>query len=90
MIENLINYFKKSTQETKGETPKGLCPNCWGEQEYDKQIRDLYVDKQIDINNHEENHAFIQEFVVNRISGIQLKKGNNSFHCPRCKRVFKE
>ena len=90
MIKILENFFKKSANQTKGDAPTGVCPNCWGEQEYDSQIRKMYVDKQIDINNTEENHAFIQNFVVNHISGIHLKKGNNSFDCPRCKRNFKE
>jgi hypothetical protein len=48
----------------------------------------LYVDKQIDINNHEENHAFIQDFVINHISGIKLRKRRNDLECPRCKRIF--
>lgn len=89
MLKTLLKFFQKNPSETKGKVPEGYCPNCWGEQEYDKQIRKLYVDKQIDINNHEENHAFIQDFVVNHLSGIQLKKGNNSFECPRCNREFK-
>ncbi len=90
MLKTLLKFFQKPASETKGKVPEGYCPNCWGEQEYDKQIRKLYVDKQIDINNHEENHAFIQDFVVTHLSGIQLRKGNNSFECPTCKRSFKE
>lgn len=89
MLKTLLNFFQKQPSESQGKVPEGYCPNCWGEQEYDKQIRDLYVDKQININNHEENHAFIQEFIVSHINGIKLKKGNNSFECPRCKREFK-
>ena len=85
MIEVLLNFFKKSKEEAKSETPEGLCPNCWGQQEYDQVIREMYVDKQIDVNNHEAHHAFIKDFVVNRIDGIQLKKGDNGYQCPTCK-----
>ena len=85
MIQKLISFFKKSKENTKGETPSGFCPNCWGKQEYDNQIREMYVDKQIDVNNHEANYAFIQEFMVTHLNGIHLKKGNNSFECPTCK-----
>lgn len=90
MLKNLLNFFQQTATQTKGKVPDGYCPNCWGEQEYDAQIRKMYIDKQIDINNHEENHAFIQDFVVTRLSGIQLKKGNNSFDCPTCQRKYKE
>lgn len=88
MIEKLISFFKQSREETKGKIPEGVCPNCWGEQEYDNMVRELYVDKQIDVNNHEANYAFIQDFVLNKISGIKLIKGNNSFICPTCRKIF--
>jgi predicted RNA-binding Zn-ribbon protein involved in translation (DUF1610 family) len=85
MIEKLISFFKKSSIETKDKTPEELCPNCWGSQEYDHQIREMYIDKQIDVNNHKANYAFIQDFVVTNLDGIHLKKGNNSFECPTCR-----
>lgn len=84
MIEVLMSFFKKDKSETSGQVPEGLCPNCWGSQEYDNIIRDLYEDKQIDVNNHRSHHAFIQDFVVNHVTGIKLKKGNNGLECPTC------
>ena len=60
----------------------------WGKQEYDHEIREMYKDKQIDVNNHEANYAFIQDFVVTHIDGIKLKKGNNSFECPTCRAKY--
>ena len=88
MIEALMSFFKKSKDETKGKTPEGLCPNCWGSQEYDNTIRELYKDKQIDVNNHDTNHAFIQDFVVSHVSGIKLKKGNTGMVCPTCHTAY--
>jgi len=84
MIEQLISFFNQSKEDTKGTMPEGYCPNCWGEQEYDQQIRELQKDMQIDVNNHKANYAFIQDFVVNKIDGIQLKKGNSGMECPVC------
>ena len=85
MIESLISFFKKTKVKTKGKVPNGFCPNCWGTQEYDHQIREMYKDHQIDVNNHQANYAFIQDFVVTHLHGIHLKKGNNSFECPTCR-----
>ena len=85
LTERLVSFFQKPAAATAGKTPEGLCPNCWGSQEYDGQIRELYKDKQIDVNNHEANYAFIQDFVVTHINGIRLKKGANSLECPTCK-----
>ena len=88
MIETLISFFKKRPEETINANPEGFCPNCWGNQEYDHTIREMYIDKQIDVNNHNANHAFIQDFVVNHVNGIKLKKGNNGMVCPTCKSEF--
>lgn len=85
MIETLINFFKQPKEKTKGKTPEGLCPNCWGHQEFDNKIRELYADKQIDVNNYTANQSFIKEFVVTNLQGIKLVKGNNSFECPTCR-----
>ena len=84
MIESLINFFSKPKDDTKNEVPKGLCPNCWGTQEYDKNIRKLYDDKQIDVNNHIAYYSFIQNFVVEKINGIQLIKGDKGLVCNAC------
>ena len=84
LIENLVSHFSKPSSK-ESIAPEGLCPNCWGNQAYDNVIREMYKDKQIDVNNHEANHAFIQKFVVERVSGITLKKGANGLTCPTCK-----
>lgn len=86
LIKNIASYFQSSS-EKKPVAPEGLCPNCWGNQEYDNVIRELMVDKQIDVNNHEASHAFIQKFVVERVNGITLQKGVNGYTCPTCKIV---
>ena len=85
IIEKLVTFFSKPHSVTEKESPEGYCPNCWGTQEYDNQIREMYKDKQIDVNNHQANYAFIQDFVVNHIDGIRLKKGTSSLECPTCK-----
>jgi len=88
MIEKLIGFFKQPSKKTKGDTPEGLCPNCWGKQEYDGKFRKMYKDEQVDVNNHEANYAFIQEFMVTHLDGIKLIKGSNGFRCPACKLVI--
>ena len=88
MVDRLISFFKKPKAETANLVPEGMCPNCWGEQEYDNRIRDLYKDEQINVNNHEANYAFIQEFMVTHLSGIQLRKGDKGFECPTCRAKY--
>lgn len=88
MIEKLTAFFKRPASETKNESPDAVCPNCWGSQEYDSVIRELYQDNQIDVNNGQANLNFIQNVVVNKIEGIKLKKGNYGLVCPSCKVTY--
>ena len=83
LIEKLVEFFKKPENETKDQTPEGLCPVCWGYQEYDKKIRVLYKDRQVDVNNHKDSYMLMQEFVVNHLEGIKLKESKVE-HCPTC------
>jgi hypothetical protein len=85
-IEKLIQFFKQSREVTKNKVPEGICPNCWGEQEYDNKIRTMYEEKQIDVNNHAMNYAFIQEFVVTQLNGIHLIKEDERLVCSICLR----
>lgn len=87
-IETLTSFFNKPKTETKGKTPDGFCPNCWGFQEYDNKIRDMYIEKQIDINNHKANYSFIQKFLVTNIDGIRLRKDQDGIVCPNCKTSY--
>ena len=86
MIESIINFFRANPESYNNQAPEGVCPNCWGKQEYDGTVRELIKDKQIDINNNKDAHAFIQKFVVERIDGITLKKGTSGLECQICRK----
>lgn len=83
IAQNLLDFFKKPKKETEGKTPEGLCPICWGYDEYDYTIREHFKDKQIDVNNHKDSYMLMQKFVKEHIDGIKLK--NPETHsCPKC------
>jgi hypothetical protein len=83
-IEALIEFFKKPHEETKDQVPDGQCPVCWGYNEYDRKIRDLYKDKQVDVNNHQASYTFLRAFMVEHVDGIHLQE-SHVHNCPDCK-----
>ncbi len=92
-----MNFFsklfgKKKEKDEFSEVPEGVCPNCWGDQEYDNIVRDKFKDSQIAVNNHDATakYAFIQDFVVTHVDGIKLKSSRHGFECPTCRMVVKE
>ena len=86
----LKTLFGKKAQEDISELSDGYCPNCWGDQEYDDIIREKYKDKQIEVNNHNSNYAFVQDFIVTHMNGIKLKSTVKGNECPTCKVVYKK
>lgn len=83
IINNIVEFFKKPKRETVTECPEEVCSLCWGYQEYDSKIRQLYKDKQVDVNNHEDSYMLIQGFVKEHIDGYQIKDGIVHV-CPNC------
>ena len=80
--ESIIDLLKEGTENKKA--PEGLCPNCWGYQEYGSKIRTMVVDMQVDVNNHQAAYAFIQKFVVTHLDGITLKNTRDGLVCDDC------
>lgn len=83
VIDNIINFLGKPEEESNDQAPEGLCPVCWGHQQYEGKIRDLIDDRQIDVNNHKDNYTLIQNFLVEHINGIKLREGDTG-SCPAC------
>jgi len=69
----------------------GVCPNCWGVQEYDGQYTEFVKDQTKDNVNHNKQgqKAFIQQFIETNVTGIKLKKDGDKHICPMCKGKYK-
>ncbi|CAA0208609.1 conserved hypothetical protein [Tenacibaculum maritimum] len=82
IITNLKNYFKKKSEGDETlKAPEGICPNCWGKQEWDGE----YYTK-IKVNNitpeHNTYNSFINE-VAQKLDKITLKE--DVLICETCK-----
>lgn len=82
LIENLKAYFtKKESSEPTNTAPEGICPNCWGHQEWDgeyyKFIKGHNGNPSTDIYN-----TFIQD-VARKLDKITVDE--NTFICETCK-----
>jgi hypothetical protein len=85
---SLLNWIRnrvKGQENDQEIVDAGLCPNCWGSQEYDGKFVKAIKDKQIDINNGDAANAFIQDFVTNHLSPIKLQNHDIYNQCPVCK-----
>ena len=85
--ENLKKFFKaKSNNEKTNASPDGVCPNCWGRQEWEgefyKHIKAKNISPESNIYNN-----FINE-VVTKLDKITLKE--DSYECTTCHVKYKD
>ena len=96
MLNFFKNLFKSNSSSVDFSNEEleaaGVCPNCWGHQEYDKAYQDFVKDQtKANINNNKANKkAFVQQFVETNITGIRLKKEGDTLVCPTCKTKYKQ
>jgi len=81
IIENLKSYFrKKQNQEETTSAPEGVCPNCWGKQEWDGHYYEFMKGEKG--NPSEETYnSFIQN-VVRKLGKIEIDK--DTYTCTNC------
>ena len=87
LITNIKNYFKaKSIGDETLKAPEGVCPNCWGKQEWDGEFY-----KKIKANNitpeHNTYDSFIHQ-VAQKLDKITLKE--DTYTCETCNVNYKD
>ena len=83
IIQNLKNYFNsKADKNTSKKAPEGICPNCWGKQEWENEFYKLNKGYKL-VGNDQTYNNFIHKIVENNIEGITIKSDN--YECETCK-----
>ena len=82
IVDNLKSYFNNKSKEVAIEkSPEGICPNCWGKEEWDGNYYAFM--KGNDGNPSTETYnTFIQD-VARKLDKITLDK--NTYLCTTCK-----
>ena len=82
LIENIKNYFtKKENNQPTGDAPEGICPNCWGKQEWEGEFYKLMKGSKNEKRDETYNN-FINKIVENNIDGIAIHK--DTYTCKTC------
>ena len=81
-LSNLMDYIKQGKK--REEVPQGICPNCWGRQEYGGEFYKAVKKENIDLNNIEAHKGWIQALASKYAYGIELKKKGDEYVCEQC------
>ena len=87
-------FDKKEGDPSPSETDlleEGVCPNCWGQQDYDGKYIALVKDQTKSNINNDAAHkkAFVQQFIETGITGIRLKREGDLQVCLKCAGKYK-
>ncbi|MBY5959626.1 hypothetical protein KUV50_15845 [Membranicola marinus] len=68
----------------------GVCPDCWNNMAYYNEYMTFVEDRtKADIHGPDDkNKAFIEEYVQDNITGIQLKNDQKRNYCPTCEKDY--
>jgi len=81
LTDSIIRFFKaKENKEVVGQAPEGVCPNCWGRQEWEGNYYKLLKARNITPESNTYNN-FIYE-VASKLDKITLKE--DSYECTTC------
>lgn len=86
LTQRITNFFKaKSKNQDTDAAPEGVCPNCWGKQEWEGEYYEQMKAKNVTPESDTYNN-WIKEFVTKHIDGIALKE--DTYTCTTCKVSF--
>ena len=89
LVESLLNYLKKKPSPGDGSIPQGICPNCWGQQEYEGKFFEAVRNYHVDINEKDPTAGWVKEYAEKNLIGIQLEHQHDQVVCPKCKVSYK-
>ena len=64
--------------------PEGLCPNCWGRQEYGGKFYEAIKKEKVDLKNADQKRGWIQAYAAKYLGGIKLFEKHNEMICSNC------
>jgi len=87
LFKSIVQFLtKKEAQQT---APEGVCPNCWGRQEYEGQFFEAMKNEGVDVNNVSEKKGWVQDYADKHLAGIQLHQEGDGFVCAKCKVTYR-
>lgn len=82
LIKNLIAFLNKNPNKNIPQTPEGLCPNCWGRQEYGGNFHKAVKAESFKDLAHKK--GWIKSYVEQNLKGIQLHPREKKLSCNVC------
>lgn len=70
--------------------PKGVCPNCWGRQEYQGQIYEAIKKENLYVKSIDDKKGWIRAYAMENFPKIWLVEKEGVAHCETCQMDYKK
>ena len=74
LLDHFMGYIKKVQPEMEETNSVSTCSVCWGYQAFDKNVRTISKNKDIDVKNHKDSYMKLQKFMVDHVEGAKTRK----------------
>ncbi|NND06378.1 MAG: hypothetical protein HKN87_08355 [Saprospiraceae bacterium] len=89
LVQRLIDYLRnKAASDINKDVPDGLCPNCWGRNEYGGKFFEALKTHGIDVNSKDPSIGWIQDYANKHLAAIELKREDDNLVCQKCKLTY--
>ena len=85
IVSSLIEFLKANKKSDDKNAPEGLCPNCWGRQEYGGNFYDAVKNHGLDVNSKYPEVGWIKDYAETHLKGIALHRDGDKYVCESCK-----
>lgn len=82
LLETIKNHLSKKISTPN--TPDGLCPNCWGRQEYEGEFFEAVKADGLNTLNLESKKGWVEAYIEKNLTGIQLQPTDSGLVCNYC------
>lgn len=90
IVDSIIKMVSGRKHSSLADVPEGICPNCWGRNEYGGAFYDAIKNEGIDVNSLETHVGWVQDYADKHLGGISLKAEDNENVCTNCKVKYKK
>jgi len=89
LLNALLSHLKKKDTHEHEDVPAGMCPNCWGREEYGGKFFEAVKNNVVDINHADPHVGWIQDYANKHLKGIALVHREGNHECDTCKISYK-
>lgn len=87
----MLSFLKKIfSKKTVVSPPEGVCPNCWGRQEYQDMVYEAIKKEEINVKKIEDRKGWIRAYAMQNLPKLWLKDNGGTRSCPSCHIEYKE